>query len=367
MAGRRPGISITYRERDDSYRVRWREHGKVKERTFHDEDEAHDAAEAVRQRIRTGLPGSRTHRPIAALVWAWYDGYVQTLEAASVESYRLDVRRVVESIGERDANTATTSDMRLWHKEMAKQLGSARAANKALTALSSAYQRGIEHDPPLVESNPCRGVKRHPEPRRAVIIPNRLQVDYLEATTPADREAAMLLLATRTGPRQGELLALTWRNVLDGAVFYDQVADRKRVVRRHTKTRSSRRVPCPPRAMAALLAIRPPSPSGLVFPSKSDHTRPIDRGGWSKLWAKWRRAAAWKAAEAGEGEDVWGGLLSLEWKNLRHHYASRLAAAGASLLQCSRWMGHASIKTTDENYWFLYDEDEAAVMAAIDG
>jgi integrase len=371
MAGRRPSVSVSYRQRENYWTIRWREHGRQREQGgYATEDEAQDDADTIRKRLRQGLPGARAPRRIADIVEHWWDTYVTTGSVAQStrETYRIDARRILDTIGDADANT-TPGRIRQWRDQLAADYGP-RAANKAHTALSSAYERALEAHPPLVETNPCRGIRRMPETLQARIIPTRLHVEYLERTAPSPRELALLMLASRCGVRQSELFGLSWTNVRERAIFVAEVADRGRVIRTSTKTkRSERRVPMPPRTRAAVDAIRPPGIArGLLFPSPTDPDRPLDRSAWAKVhFKRWRRAAAWLAAQEGQGPDVWGELLHIDWKHLRHHAISRWATAThpASMLQVSRWSGD-SLATIDKHYAFLFDEDEDDVMDAID-
>jgi integrase len=176
------------------------------------------------------------------------------------------------------------------------------------------------------------------------------------------------MVASRGGLRQSELLGLSWPNVKPKFVRVAQVADP--VTRRSRQSlkskRSERRVPLPPTTREALAAIRPPRAHGLCFPSPTDPTRPLARSSWLKVYFnRWKLAAAWAAAGAGEPEEVWGFLMDMQWKFLRHHAVSRWAAGGATITQVSRWSGD-SIATLDKHYAYLFDEDEDAVMDAID-
>jgi len=280
MARKPPSVTTYYRKREGYWTVRWREHGRqIEHGGYPTQADAVEAAHHVRQRLRTGLPGVRSTLPLTDLVAAWWNTYVNTdaVTAATREGYRNDTRRILEYLAHTDAATLTQPRVREWRDTIA-DTHSARAANKAMTALSSAYQRGIEAG--ITETNPCRGIRALPEVRQRIHMPTRRHVEILEQTAPTPRELAMLMVASRGALRQSELLGLTWENVntTDGSVFIRQVADRDRHIRQSPKTqRSNRRVPLPPAAVDALEQIRPPAATGLIFPSPTDPTRPLHR------------------------------------------------------------------------------------------
>jgi integrase len=53
----------------------------------------------------------------------------------------------------------------------------------------------------------------------------------------------------------------------------------------------------------------------------------------------------------------------VRWHDLRHTYASPMLAAGIPPYKLSRWMGHASLVTTDTVYSHLYPSDYSAEIA----
>lgn len=368
---RRPSISIDQRT-NGRWRVRWREAGRQREEGgFELESEAQDHADEIRERLRTGLPGTRQHRTVGQLVARWWDDYVTTdsVQAATRQGYRIDIRRILDTLKDADAHTLSASQIREWRDTIAAADGP-RAANKAHTALSSAYQRAIEAHPPLAERNPCRGVKRLAEPVQGFTAPSRLHVEYLERTAPAPRELAMLLIATRCGLRQSELFGLKWGQVRGRHLQITQVADpvTRRARASLKTTRSERRVPMPPRCIEALDALRPGTERAddLVFPSPTDPTRPMSRSAWPKTYYwPWRIAASKLAKQDKQPARVTRTLLEIQWKHFRHHAVARWAAGDATITQVSRWSGD-SIATIDKHYAYLFDEDEADVMQAID-
>ena len=53
----------------------------------------------------------------------------------------------------------------------------------------------------------------------------------------------------------------------------------------------------------------------------------------------------------------------MRWHDLRHTYASLMLAAGIPPHKLSRWMGHASLVTTDTVYSHLYPSDYSPEIA----
>jgi len=60
------------------------------------------------------------------------------------------------------------------------------------------------------------------------------------------------------------------------------------------------------------------------------------------------------------------GLPAVRWHDLRHFYASACAAAGIDIRKVSRWMGHASVNTTDGIYTHLFSGDHETDMDRLD-
>jgi integrase len=147
--------------------------------------------------------------------------------------------------------------------------------------------------------------------------------------------ALVYLTAALTGLRQGELLALRWRDI-------DWLAGRIRVrrnyVRGHYGTpksrRSSRAVPMPTRVMAALDAHHRRTlhrDDELVFGHPLLGV-PLDR---SRLLKRFKATCR----RAGLGDRV-------RFHDLRHTFGTRMAAAGVPMRSLQEWMAHRDIKTT---------------------
>ena len=175
----------------------------------------------------------------------------------------------------------------------------------------------------------------------------------------------LYLTAAMTGLRQGELLALRWRDI-------DWTAARVRVrrnwVRGEYGTPKSRRradrCPWPIALPASWTAIaRPPSFTGdddLVFPHPIVGT-PLDR---SRVLRRFK--AAVKVAGVGQFEEVKKPSGKTERKpltrfhDLRHTFGTRMAGAGVPMRTLQEWMGHREIKTTLIYADYAPSEHEAA-------
>ena len=154
-----------------------------------------------------------------------------------------------------------------------------------------------------------------------------------DALGPTDR--ALYLTAALTGLRQGELVALRWRDI-------DWSAGVVRVRRSFTRgkfgtpksRRSSRAVPIAHRLKAALSAhfwtSEYPASDDLVFA----HPRtggPYDPSRMRKRF--------YGAVDRADVERV-------RFRDLRHTFGTRMAAVGTPLRAIQEWMGHSSYQTT---------------------
>jgi integrase len=148
-------------------------------------------------------------------------------------------------------------------------------------------------------------------------------------------DLAMHLTAAMTGLRQGELLALRWRDV-DWPARKIRVSGGMRNGKRRTpkSATSSRAVPMADKVGGALDRLFQASAyqgdDDLVF--GHPHTgRPLDRSQVSKRFKRSLQRA---------------GVREVRFHDLRHTFGTRMAAAGVPLRTLQAWMGHSDIKTT---------------------
>jgi integrase len=208
----------------------------------------------------------------------------------------------------------------------------------ALGLLHSIFEQGIRRG--WASSNPCKHVDKPVRERSGEIrfldsaeLDALLQAPVDERFRPTDR--TLYLTAAMTGLRQGELLALRWRDV-------DWTAARIRVRRNYVRgvwgtpktQRSTRAVPLADRVAAELERhFQRSSFQGdddLVF-AHPERGTVLDH---SDLGRRFKRALA--AA----------GVRRVRFHDLRHTFGTRMAAAGVPLRTLQEWMGHRDFNTT---------------------
>ena len=209
----------------------------------------------------------------------------------------------------------------------------------ALTLLHQIFEFGERKG--WCQTNPCKQVDRPQlEDTTDIRFLAMEEVEALLRSTPQDHplgptDHAIYLTAAMTGLRQGELLALRWRDV-DWAA--GRIRVRQNYVRGHWGTpksrRGSRSVPMADRVAGELERQYQRSAyqadDDLVFPHPEtgavlDH---------SQLVRRYKRAL--RAA----------GVRAVRFNDLRHTFGTLMAAAGVPLRTLQEWMGHRDFKTT---------------------
>jgi integrase len=209
--------------------------------------------------------------------------------------------------------------------------------------------------------NPCASVDAPSIDEADPEALNYLDPDEIEALLRAvdlddeygSTDRALYALATKCGLRQGELLALRWRDIDWAAERLRVRASFDRKEDKAPKTKAGRRSLPLPRSVAAELE-RHSRVTAYAGPDDRVFCNPATGGplDHSKLSRRYR--AALKAA----------GLRPLRFHDLRHSYGTRLAAAGVDLVKIRTWMGHKDINTTMIYAHYAPGENEAATVEA---
>jgi integrase len=260
---------------------------------------------------------------------------------------------VMGTIGDNPARLISTRQVDSLLRAIADTGVSARSVNKTRNIIAAAFNYGLRestfglpNNPALdadVRREPHPGVLQYYSPQEIELISRTLAAGQrrLQADRRSDDQLAvdiqdgeLVRVASYTGLRLGELLALRWKDIdFTGSVLTVSRA-MSAGIESTTKSGRVRRVPLPNQAAAALqrLHSRPDftAPDQFVFvePTLGRALNPVTV---RKRFKQGRDAA---------------GARPLRFHDLRHTYGSLLAARGIDLVTIKEMMGHSALSTT---------------------
>ena len=318
----------------------------------------------LRRRIAEEVVGvARERRRTVEEAGALYLEHLEQVmqrKRTTIEDYRCHLRRhLVPFFGGRTLDRIRPDDVeRYLRDKIAGGLAPTTVVHH-VTFLGGLFRFAIKRG--WASSNPVALVDRPRLRRQSGGRLRFLQPEELEAllrAVPGDERGALerplYLCAAMTGLRQGELLALKWRDI-DWSARRLRVADnypRGRYDRvETTKSHLVRSIPMADRLAGELdrhfHASAWQADDDLVF--CHPHTgRPYDA---SKL--RKRFDAALKRAE----------VRRITFHELRHTFGTQMAAAGAPLRAIQEWMGHADASTTQIYAHYAADATNGAAFA----
>jgi integrase len=260
---------------------------------------------------------------------------------------------VMGTIGDKPARLISTRHVNSLLQAIADTGVSARSVNKTRNIIAAAFNYGLRESTFALPNNPALdadvrrephpGVLRYYSPQEIELIARtladgqrRLQADRRSPDRVAVdiQDGELVRVASYTGLRLGELLALRWKDIdFTGSVLTVSRA-MSAGIESTTKSGRVRRVPLPDQAAAALhrLYERPDftAPDQFVFaePTLGRALNPVTV---RKRFKQGRDAA---------------GARPLRFHDLRHTYGSLLAASGVDLVTIKEMMGHSALSTT---------------------
>ena len=276
---------------------------------------------------------------------------------ATLANYRSILRvYLLPRFEEISVNQITTRDVEALAAQMLRDEKAAQTRAHVLKLLSQVFNFAVHSG--WCASNPCERV-RWPRVRETAEIRflDRAELENLLAAVDiTDRpfgstDRTIFLTATMTGMRQGELLALRWRDV-------DWTARRIRVRRSYVrghwgtpKSRSGERsIPLSSRVAEELKRHRGSTRFGAADDLVFAHPRTggvLDHGSLGR-----RFKAALKAA----------GVRRIRFHDLRHTFGTRMAATGVPMRALQEWMGHRDFRTTLIYADYEPGEDESKLV-----
>ncbi|WP_327698856.1 tyrosine-type recombinase/integrase [Streptomyces sp. NBC_00459] len=366
-----------------AFEVHWRDHGKKRQMTCKTEPQAEKEKLRIEDMLAAGR--STAHRVEKRTVGEVFEACMTageaTLKPRTLEGQRsLYKNHIASAFGKRKITSLRAEDVEKWIAALSGKLGRGSIRN-AYVVLNKLCKYAIRHD--WIVLNPCTSVAlpvSHDEVQdeRQFLAPAQVEALAQEMSKRREHYGLIVRMAAYTGLRSGELAALRIRdvNLFRGTVEVRRTVRRKKgggwVYASPKSKRSVRDVPLLPRLAAELGAYLEAHPSrtnpdASLWPgtkktrrdSVLDWHRPFDINNLVKT--HFRRVIRGGAlAPAGIS-------AALRWHDLRHSYASIMAAApGITVYDVSKWMGHSSITTTEKTYIHLFRTDYTDKMSAVD-
>lgn len=330
------------------WRVRWRQHGRNRARTFSTRRDARDFDAEVRRQRRAGSlaaldAGAETLGEYVTGTWA--AAHAATLAAKTrlhyASLYDRHLRPYLASIALREI---TPEVIGLWQAERLASGAGPIAIRHAMDLLGSILEHAFAGG--HLSANPARRVKKARPPRREEVQPlPPTTIEAMHAALDA-RDATLISVLAYAGLRPGEALGLRWGDVREQTLLVQRAISLGE--ESDTKTRQHRTV----RLLAPLaadlrlwrMAAGRPGDSELVFPGNEGQP-------WTQAaYQSWRRRAFNRATQA-------AGLAHARPYDLRHSFASLLLHEGRSVIYVARQLGHDA-RLTLTRYGHVIDELE---------
>ncbi len=228
---------------------------------------------------------------------------------------------LLPAFGKRALDAVTTRDISRLHSRV-KEERSVVAANRVLSLVKHLFNLAVQWGE--VRLNPVLGIKLFREvPRARFLDPGEVR----RLVAALDQEpnriiASYFLVLLLTGCRRSEAMRASWAEVdLDRRLWTVPAA--------RSKSGRARHIPLSDAAVKVLLTLPGPGQGPHVFPGRH-HGKPLNNP--TKCWA----AACERA-----------GLEGVRIHDLRHSFASILAANGRSLVEIQHLLGHQSPMMTN--------------------
>lgn len=251
----------------------------------------------------------------------FFEEYAKDAEARGKASIRDDrnrfARRLAEKFGSRKLSQVSKKEVSQYHTALLDELSPA-SCNRILVLLSAVYRKAIDWE--VTTSNPCTGVKQHPERNARTRFLDESEMAAFVAACRADENqtAACLLI--------GLLLCGLRKSELKNARWADVNLDRGELRLHKTKNGDSRVVLLSDDMVAHLTALPSRNVSPWLFPGR-DGKKPLNNAD------KPFQRIVERAGLAGTGFTI---------HCIRHTFASWMAINGFSLVIIGNALGHRS-------------------------
>jgi integrase len=397
MARQEQGVQYYFIQNGEKrYRVRWRENGRMRSRSFL-RVSGEDGARAFYARVREAqeAKGRLTRVSAVSLTLAQFVAEVwgpKTKRRLSGKTWRRDAaiynKHILEHLGEQPIAEIDAEALVVWQEDLERNGLGSDSIVKAMSILSRIFKEaarrprvtGVQGNPVALLERPKQKPRRRPLVWGPVVV-ERVRYELLitslrinpEKEVMAMRDAALVSLMAMTGCRPQDALALRWSDIEDRVLITKRLSDDEIVER--SKNESDRSAPLLKPLRADLDALRRASGDGpleqIIHKSggsnyvetdwrnyRSRHFLPaLERVEAS--WEKWR-----EGLEDPEQvrESVYGLSKTRPYDLGRHTHSALMLASGMSLQRLARIQGH-SIRVLDDIYSEQLEEFEDAETA----
>jgi integrase len=310
------------------------------------EDWLHDVLNRARHGTLPGLVRTGATVADAAAEFLRYIEYDRERKPSTVKGYRWIINaQILPALGAMQLEDLTTEHVERW---LAAMGGKASSRRKALVVLHGIFARAKKVHKLTV--NPVSDIEKPPQSRSGdieVFTPE--EVWALVRAADGELDAAIFLTAAFTGLRQGELVALRWRDVdFSGSALRVRTSYAGGVLTT-PKSGKVRSVPLAPEVARALARLGERElmvgDDDLVFLGEAGSY--VDGSALRRRYKEALQRAA---------------LRPLRFHDLRHTFGTRMIAK-ADIRRVQEWMGHADIQTTMRYLHYAPRDEDARLVA----
>jgi integrase len=310
------------------------------------EDWLHDVLNRARQGTLPGLVRTGATVADAAGEFLRYIEYDRERKPSTVKGYRWIINaQILPALGAMQLEDLTTEHVERW---LAAMGGKASSRRKALVVLHGIFARAKKVHKLAV--NPVSDIEKPPQSRSGdieVFTPE--EVWALVRAADGEQDATIFLTAAFTGLRQGELIALRWRDVDFAGSALRVRASYAGGVLTTPKSGKVRSVPLAPEVARALARLGERElmvgEDDLVFLGEAGSY--VDGSALRRRYKEALQRAA---------------LRPLRFHDLRHTFGTRMIAK-ADIRRVQEWMGHADIQTTMRYLHYAPRDEDARLVA----
>lgn len=370
MAGRRGNNEGSVRKRPDGrWEARLRLPDNQRKSLYGDtRQEAVKELQAFQRQLEQGMPVAAEKLTLAHYLHDWLDGIrPPTLEYATWNSYEQFIRiHLIPAIGSTRLAKLTPQQLQKLYADKLAEGKSSTTVRHIHACLHKALEDALRFG--LVQRNVASLVKAPPMRKHAMQVYSPDQARKLLTTAQGERLEAAYVLALSTGMREGELLALKWRDVdLDEGVIRIQTTLKRAPLGKRTigkpKTAGSRRkVMLTPTAQSALKRhkVRQLEERLQAGPGWQDHdlvfTNTVGNALDPTNFYRYQYKPLLKRA----------GLPYIRFHDLRHSAATLLLLSGVHPKVVSEMLGHSSINITLNLYSHVLPDMQASATTAME-